>query len=168
MKKIVCLLVLGWAYDCAADDLSIADGTQSVLIKPAEQPVEHVVASEVTKPPVAKAEAPVMVSPVAVVRSGPVGRVTYKNRKNVAPVAVPAMVGLQVKSQTTDACCNKLVTSTQADVEICAPACPTKQDVRTTRGGARKVYDYGRYEAVVTDKKNGDVEVRYRKRIFDR
>jgi len=168
MKKIVCLLVLGWAYDCAADDLSIADGTQSVLIKQAEQPIEHVVASEAVKTPVTQAEVPVVALPVAVAHSRPMGRVAYKNRKNVAPVAVPAMVGLQVKSQTTDACCNKLVASTQADLLICAPACPTKQDIRTTRGGARMVYDYGRYEAVVTDKKNGDVEVRYRKRILDR
>lgn len=93
--------------------------------------------------------------------------VKYKSKNNIAPCAVPTQVGVCMTETGCDACCQKVTTRTPVSVEICAPPCPAKQDVRTYRNGSRVVYDYGRYEAVVTGN-DGVVEVRYRKRLLNR
>lgn len=103
---------------------------------------------------------------VATVCKGP-NCVIYKGKNNIAPCAVPTQVGVCMTETGCNACCQKVTTRTPVSVEICAPSCPSKQKVRTYKNGSRVVYDYGRYEAVVTGN-NGVVEVRYRKRLFNR
>lgn len=116
-------------------------------------------------------EAEKQISSALVVESAPVCKgpncVKYRNKSSIAPCAVPTQVGVCMTETGCDACCQKVTTRTPVSVEICAPACPTKQDVRSSRNGSRVVYDYGRYEAVVTGR-DGVVDVRYRKRLFNR
>ena len=108
---------------------------------------------------------PVQQPPVCV--NGSCKKVTYRGRHNIAPNSVPTGVEVARCETCTDACCNKVAVKTVQGVEICAPACPCKEDVRTSFNGKRKVYDYGKYEVVVTDR-NNSVDVRYRKRILSR
>ncbi len=133
---------------------TLADNTKSVLAEPATS-----------------FEAQKQISSTLVVESAPVCKgpncVKYKNKGSIAPCAVPTQVGVCMTETGCDACCQKVTTRTPVSVEICAPACPAKEDVRTYRNGSRVVYDYGRYEAVVTGK-DGVVEVRYRKKLFNR
>ena len=119
-----------------------ADGTQSVLVNKVDT-VE-----------------PVMVC------DGSGCKVRYKNKQNVAPCAVPKVVGVCVEETGCDACCRKVTTRNSVNVDICVPPCPSKETVRSYRGGRRVVYDYGKYEAVVTSDKDGNVEVNYRKRLL--
>jgi hypothetical protein len=93
--------------------------------------------------------------------------VKYKHKGNIAPCAVPTAVGVCMTETGCDACCQKVTTRNPVSVEICAPPCPSKQEVRKNKDGSRVVYDYGRYEAVVKAK-DGVVEVKYRKRLFNR
>lgn len=94
--------------------------------------------------------------------------IIYRNKKHMAPCAVESSASVCMKETGYDACCNKVTSSALVNVPICAPACPIKHDVRSSRNGGRVVHDYGRYEAVVTDKKDGSIEVRYRKRLLSR
>jgi hypothetical protein len=93
--------------------------------------------------------------------------VNYRHKGKIAPCAVPTAVGVCMTETGCDACCQKVTTRTPVSVEICAPPCPTKNTVRSSKDGSRKVYDYGRYEAVVTGK-DGVVDVKYRKRFLNR
>jgi len=148
-----------------ADELSIPDNTKSVLVsqvvnvQPTALPVSS---TTLATPRVITVAQPIMPT------YGSASSVTYKNRKRIAPGAALSAAGVNLTRTELDACCQKVTNASTAYVAICAPACPTKQDVRTTRNGGRVVYDYGRYEAVVTDKKDGNVEVKYRKRLLDR
>lgn len=124
------------------------DGTQSVLKKEA-----------VSSPTFfAEGSAPVCKGPNCV---------KYKHKGNIAPCAVPTSVGVCMTETGCDQCCQKVTTRTPVSVEICAPACPSKHDVRTYANGSRVVHDYGKYEAVVTAK-DGVAEVKYRKRLLNR
>ena len=90
----------------------------------------------------------------------------YKNKHNIAPNSVPTSVGVVLNS-TECVNCEKVEVRTPVSVEICVPGGVCMKDVRSSRDDSRVVYDYGRYEAVVTGKDN-KVEVRYRKRLFNR
>jgi|688.fasta_scaffold460199_2 hypothetical protein len=94
-------------------------------------------------------------------------KVTYRGKHNIAPNAVPTGVEVARCETCRDACCNPVTVRTSQGVEICAPACPCKEDVRTSLNGKRKVYDYGKYEVIVTDRADS-VDVRYRKRLIAR
>lgn len=85
--------------------------------------------------------------------------VFYENVENIAPCSVSKTVDFCVKK----VCCNCVETQ-HVFVEICVPRCPPKESVRFKRG--KVVYDYGKYEVVVINDKNGDVRVNYRKRLF--
>lgn len=92
--------------------------------------------------------------------------IVYRNKRNIAPNAVPA----NVEVSRCETCCNgcqKVSVETVQEVQICKPQCPCKETVRSTLTGNGKVYDYGKYEVVVRDRKNS-VEVNYRKRLFAR
>lgn len=144
------LAILLSCHLCYADELATPDNTQSVLKN--------------TPSSVTAAESP----DIAVSNNSGPSKIIYKNKKDMPPCAVQTAAGVCMTQTGYDACCQKVTSTAQAFVAICAPACPTKQDIRSSRNGARVVYDYGRYEAVVTDKKDGTVEVRYRKRLLDR
>lgn len=102
----------------------------------------------------------------APVCNGPNCKLRYKNKENIAPCAVPKTVGVCVKETGCDACCRKVTTNSRVDVDICVPPCPSKESVRSYRGGRRVVYDYGKYEAVIKSDNDGNVEVNYRKRLL--
>ena len=146
MKNAVLALALLTNGVILAGELSTPDNTKSVLA-----PTDPVVA---TAAPIEDCRGPACV--------------VYKNRKHMAPCAVPTAASLCVSQTGYDACCQKVTAVTQTIVPICAPPCPSKLEVRSSRNGGRVVYDYGRYEAVVKDQKDGTVEVRYRKRLLDR
>lgn len=94
--------------------------------------------------------------------------VRYKGQRNIAPCAVEKNVNVSFCDKHLDACCNCVSTVTNVNVPVCVPPCACKETVSTTRGGRRVVYDYGRYEVVVLARKNGNVEVDYRKRLLDK
>jgi hypothetical protein len=146
---------------------TLANDTQSVLKTPAQ---ETVPAQETTTTSAAAVQKQIS-STLLVVDSAPVCNgpncVKYKHKGRIAPCAVPTSVGVCMTETGCDACCQKVTTRTPVSVEICAPPCPSKQEVRKNKDGSRVVYDYGRYEAVVTGK-DGVVEVKYRKRLFNR
>lgn len=91
----------------------------------------------------------------------------YRNKRNIAPNAVPSNVEVRSCETCCDACCNKVSVETVQEVQICKPQCPCKESVRSTLVGNGKVYDYGKYEVIVRDRKDS-VEVNYRKRLFAR
>lgn len=92
----------------------------------------------------------------------------YRGKENVPPCATQKGACLSFCQKNTDACCNTTFEKVTVEVPICAPACPTKESVTRSRNGKRAVYDFGRYEAVVRANEDGDIDVRYRKRLFDR
>ena len=110
-----------------------------------------------------------VVEPVnsVVCSNGSCKKVTYRGKRNIAPNSVPTGVEVSRCETCVDACCNPVCVKTAQGVEICAPACPCKEDVRTSLNGKRKVYDYGKYEVIVTDRADS-VDVRYRKRLIAR
>lgn len=170
MNKFVLFSILFVSVVAKAEDSpTIADNTQSILAKtenaPASQPTQvssptvlanNVEIAQITSPTV-------LVEPVC---NGPNCKVRYKHKGNIAPCAVPKTVGVCVEETGCDACCRPVTTSTKVGVQICVPPCPTKESVRSSMGGKRVVYDYGKYEAVVKSGKDGNVEVRYRKRLL--
>lgn len=99
--------------------------------------------------------------------NGSCKKVTYKNRRFISPNATPTVVDVSRCETCCDACCNPVTVKTTQGVEICAPACSCQEDVRTSLNGKRKVYDYGKYEVVVTDKKD-EIQVKYRRRLLSR
>ena len=109
----------------------------------------------------------VTVEPVVVCQNGSCKDVRYRGKRHIAPNAVPTGVEVARCEVCRDACCNPVCVKTAQGVEICAPACACKEDVRTSLNGKRKVYDYGKYEVVVTDR-DDFVDVRYRRRILSR
>lgn len=94
------------------------------------------------------------------------GKVNYRNRRNIASNAVEKVVDLTFCDKGVDACCNKVDVKTNLIVPVCVPACSCQEKVNTTRNGRRVVYDYGKHEVVVTARKNGNVDVNYRKRFL--
>jgi hypothetical protein len=88
--------------------------------------------------------APVVVSPAVLYTN-----VRVKDRRNIAPCAVPTIV--QVPDPCDPCCC--------VNVEICAPACPPVC-VKTSKCGTKVKYDYGDYEVEITSRR-GRVTVDY-------
>lgn len=160
MKKLILSLFVLNLFCCNvfAQERSILNNTPTPATTPvvAEPSTQAVVSSPA-----------VNVQAATVCQSGSCKKVTYRGKHNIAPNAVPTGVEVARCETCTDACCNKVTTKTVQGVEICTPACPCKEDVRTSLNGKRKVYDYGKYEVVVTDR-NDSVDVRYRKRILSR
>lgn len=172
MNKFVLFSLLLVSFVAKAEDgLTTPDNTKSVLkteSAPASQSSEVAQISSLTvftnNVEVAQISSPtVLVEPVC---NGPNCKVRYKNTGNIAPCAVPKTVGVCVEETGCDACCRPVTTSTKVGVQICVPPCPTKESVRSSMGGKRVVYDYGKYEAVIKSGKDGNVEVRYRKRFL--
>lgn len=95
-------------------------------------------------------------------------KVSYKNKRNVAPCAVEKKTCVSFCETGVDACCNKTSQLVAVEVPICAPPCATKETVSRSKNGRRAVYDYGKYEVVVKAKKDGNVDVNYRKRLLNR
>lgn len=93
---------------------------------------------------------------------------SYKGKQNVSPCSVEKGACLSFCEKATDACCNTTFQRVTVEVPICVPACPTKESVSRSRDGKRAVYDYGKYEVVLKANNDGDVSVRYRKRLLDR
>jgi hypothetical protein len=95
-------------------------------------------------------------------------KVVYRNKRNIAPCAVPQTVNISFCEIELDACCKKSSHLESTDVAVCVPPCSCTQKVSTSREGRRVVYDYGRYEVVLNARRNGTIEVDYKKRLFDR
>jgi hypothetical protein len=92
-------------------------------------------------------------------------KVTYRHKRNIAPNAVPDTATLCVCKR--DPCtCSKV--ATELNVPICVPPCACKDTTTVSRDGNRVVKDYGRYEVVVTNRKSGNIDVKYRKRLLNR
>ena len=92
-------------------------------------------------------------------------KVTYRHKRNIAPNAVPDMATLCVCKKDPCTCSN---VATELNVPICVPPCASKDTTTVSRNGNRVVKDYGRYEVVVTSRKSGNVDVKYRKRLLNR
>jgi len=95
-------------------------------------------------------------------------KVVYRNKRKIAPCAVQQLGNLSFHETEIDACCNKSCRLEKIDVPFCAPPCACKEDVSTSRDGRKVVHDYGRYGVVLKAKRNGTVEVDYKKRLFNR
>ena len=168
MKKLIlclCVVNLICCSAFAAEERSVLANTPTLATQSENQTQPAAQAQiENTAPSVSPA---VTIQPAPVCVNGSCKKVIYRGKNNIAPNAVPTGVEVARCETCTDACCNKVTTKTVQGVEICAPACPCKEDVRTSWNGKRKVYDYGKYEVVVTDR-NDSVDVRYRKRVLSR
>lgn len=95
-------------------------------------------------------------------------RIIYKNKRNIAPCAVPQTVCISFCEAEVDACCKKTCHLEKVDVSICVPPCLCTETVTVSREGRKVVYDYGRYEVVLKARRDGIIEVDYRKRLLDR
>lgn len=156
MKTLITLVI------CSVCSVVFAADERSVLVaSPANEPTIATSANEII------ATTTQIVSPTAAPTCNGPNCVKYRHKAAIAPCAVPTSVGVCMTETGCDACCQKVTTRTPVSVEICAPACPTKNEVRSNKDGSRKVYDYGRYEAVVTGK-DGVVDVKYRRRLLNR
>lgn len=93
--------------------------------------------------------------------------VTYRNKRNIAPCAVPKVVNVCL-CKTCCVDCEKVTVAENVGVEVCVPPCSCKENTRTRRNGKVTVYDYGKYEVVVSVDRDNDIEVNYRKRLFNR
>ena len=152
---------------------------QSVLTK-AEGPAP--VLADVPTPAEAK---PVPVPTVPVVEVAPVApstsfvvenatccdedtvNVVYRNKRHIAPDAVTKTVVICFCESSCENC--KLVSSRkEVSVDICVPTCPCKETVSVHRGGRKVVYDFGKYEVVIFARRNGTIEVDYKRRLLDR
>lgn len=91
--------------------------------------------------------APVAAVPVAAVPL--YTNVRVKDRRNIAPCAVPTIV--QVPDPCNPCCC--------VAVEICAPPCETPC-IKTSKCGKKVKYDYGDYQVEITSSR-GRVVVDY-------
>ena len=157
------LMMIASTTQVFADSITdIPDNTTSVLSTSAEQPavatVAQPVVATVTQPAVVIVAQPCVASPT----------LSYRGKNKIAPCAVEKGACLSYCDKTTDACCNTTSQRVSVEVPICAPACPTKESVTRSRNGKKVVYDYGRYEAVLRADKEGNVDVKYRKRLLDR
>ena len=93
--------------------------------------------------------------------------IVYRNKRHIAPNAVTKTVVICFCESSCENC--KLVNSSkEVPVDICVPACPCKETVSVHRGGRKVVYDFGKYEVVIFARKNGTIEVDYKRRLFDR
>ena len=157
---LVCVICIGAA---SASDVTTGslEGTYSVLKNPvpssASQPVVAVPSVYIVAP-----------APVVYVASDSKSKVTYKNKQNVAPCAVQKSGSFSYCETCVDACCNRTSQLASVEVPFCAPPCASKDTVSVSRNGRRVVHDYGKYEVVLKAKKDGDVEVDYKKRLFNR
>lgn len=92
--------------------------------------------------------------------------VEYRNKRNIAPCAVSKTVEVCLCETCCDGC--KLVTkSNVVGVDICVPPCECSENVKVRRHGKTAIYDYGRYEVVVSVDRDNDITVNYRKRLFN-
>ena len=140
--------------------------TQSVL---ATQSIQ-----EPTVAAPANATAVTTTAPAAAV-SAPVGcacsspscnNVVYKGQRNIAPSAVQKTVKVTLCEKCVDQCCNCTTNLKELDVPVCVPPCSCKESVTCSRNGKRVVLDYGKYEVVIHARRNGNIEVDYKKRLL--
>lgn len=150
--SVVFCLPVGIVF--SADTINL-EGTQSVLTSAPK--------IEVTVPTVAEATCSCTANSCSCAN-----KVSYKNKKNIAPCAVEKKACVSFCETGVDACCNRTSQLVAVEVPICAPPCATKETVSRSKSGRRAVYDYGKYEVVVKAKKDGDVDVNYRKRLLNR
>ena len=71
------------------------------------------------------------------------GNVKYKDRRNIAPCAVPMIV--EVPDPCNPCCC--------VAVQICVPPCGTPC-ITTSKCGTKVKYDYGKYAVEIATRKN--------------
>lgn len=160
MKHLICTLAIGVVLSAgvaeAADGLLARLISRQTLQGPALPP-EPIPDPGVGAPPYAMPGVGGAYLPPDAVIGGPSAiypRVVYRDRKNIAPCAVPTVV------QAPDPCPNPCVRGPQCvSVEVCVPPCAVA-DVRVTRRGNKIKYDYGKY-AVELTARNGAVVVDY-------
>jgi hypothetical protein len=174
MKYLFLFFFLFFGFDLNAQDVPAdALDAQSILVKTNE-----------TKPAPVLAEVPtpVQVEPVPFVVDAPstsfvvenatccdedTVNIVYRNKRHIAPNAVTKTVVICFCESSCENC--KLVNSSkEVPVDICVPACPCKETVSVHRGGRKVVYDFGKYEVIIFARKNGTIEVDYKRRLFDR
>ncbi len=150
MKKLAMVVVCGLASAAVAADRPY--GLTPVLgqptlsqLPPAPGPVPDTTYSVPTLAPAVSG--PVYAMPVAT--AALYGNVRVKDRRNIAPCAVPTVV--QVPDPCNDGCC--------VNVEICVPPCE-KPCIKTSRCGKKVKYDYGKYAVEITSAR-GKVTVDY-------
>jgi len=165
------LMMIASTTQVFADSITdIPDNTKSVLSTSAAQPAVATVAQPVvttaTQPAVVTIAQPCASTVAQPCVASPT--LSYRGKNKIAPCAVEKGACLSYCDKTTDACCNTTSQRVSVEVPICAPACPTKESVTRSRNGKKVVYDYGRYEAVLRADKEGNVDVKYRKRLLDR
>lgn len=150
------LLAVFFGFNAFAEDsLKLADNTKSVL------------KTEATSPQVTNVETgSKAVATAPSCENSP--SLTYSGKQNIAPCATQKSACLSYCEKGCDACCNTTFKSVGVEVPICVPPCPSKETVTRSRSGKRAVYDYGRYEVVLRANDEGDISVKYRKRILDR
>lgn len=173
MKYLVLYSVLFFGAFVNAQEPTPAESPepQSVLAQqPAPQPVVQKTTVEEAVPAETVPNVNVLPPAAAVVvehSTCDVVDVVYKGKRNIAPNAVNKTVVICFCESSCENC--KLVSSRkQVPVDICVPPCPCKETVSSHRGGRRVVYDFGKYEVVLLARRDGTVEVDYKKRLLDR
>lgn len=147
--------------------LATTDTATSVLQKEATQ------TAQVSQPAVAPAQSDIVTTSAVLVDntacvSGKCGNnVNYRRKDNIAPCAVNKTVVMSF-CETSCEDCQKVTHKKDVAVDICVPPCACKETVSSHRGGRRVVYDYGKYEVEVLARRNGDVDVNYKKRLLNR
>lgn len=166
MKNFMFLFVFSlFAFSAVAEEKSILKNEPT----PAPEYANQTVSPTVAQPTEVPAAAPAVAAQPAAgcdCANGKCKPLVYRNKRNIAPNAVPG----SVEVSRCETCCNgcqKVSVETVQEVQICKPQCSCKETVRNTVVGNGKVYDYGKYEVVVRDRKDS-VEVNYRKRLFAR
>lgn len=92
--------------------------------------------------------------------------VVYKGQRNIAPSAIQKTVKVTLCEKCVDQCCKCTTNLKEIDVPVCVPPCSCKESVTCSRNGKRVVLDYGRHEVVIHARRNGNIEVDYRKRLL--
>ena len=147
MKKWAMLIVCGLGTAAVAADRPyglVPTLGQPVLsqVPPAPTPVPDQAYSVATPAPAISGL--VTATPIAMYHN-----VKVKDRRNIAPCAVPTIV--QVPDPCNPGCC--------VGVEICVPPCD-KPCIKTSKCGTKVKYDYGKYAVEITSAR-GKVTVDY-------
>lgn len=160
MKKIlfVCLFV---ATTAVADDAN----TQSVLSSQQTSAPQPTLADAPADAPADAVQVPAV--PESSAASVVDNNVVYKGQKNIAPCATKKIVKLTLCEKCVDCCCNCTTNLKEVDVPVCVPTCSCKESTTCGRFGRRVVLDYGKYEVVIHARRDGSIEVDYKKRLLN-
>lgn len=141
--SFILLLLIAQGSLAIADTPTLADATATPTLADPQTPIRSVL----------------KVQEVADAQDADANKIIYHRKRNIAPCAISKNIDISF----CDNCCTKSVS-----VPVCAPPCACKEETSTTRDGKRVVHDYGTHSIAITARRNGTIEVDYRKKLFNR